>query len=802
MIKNYLKTAYRSLLKNKGFTLLNVLGLSIGLATCLLIVFYVKDELGYDKYNVNADRIFTITDDVKLNGTHQVSATTEAPLLESLKGNYSQIEKSTRLMDPKEALFASPNKFYFRKGNENILEKKIILAESSIFDVFTLPMLYGKPQGALDEPHTTVITESTALKYFGQVNVVGRMLTVNDTINYKITGVTKDVPSQSHFHYDFLLSFASFPESHVKGWGYCSMHNYLLLKPGTDTKSLAASIQNIEIKNSFSSSAWTTNGNYLHVILTPLLNIHLHSDASYSLEKGGSIMYVYIFSAIAILVLVIACVNFMNLSTARSSNRAKEVGVRKVLGSARTYIIAQFLTESMLVTLASAVIALTLAWVLLPLFNNMANKQLAITAHTLLWLLPAMFVIVLVVGALAGSYPAFYLSAFQPITVLKGKVSAGFKNSFLRSFLVVFQFVISIALIICTMVIYNQLKYINNKNLGFDRNQVLVIKNTNVLGKQAKVLKDEIKQMPGVQNATMSLYQPTGDERLKTGLFPDRTIDIKKDVLTEFWSVDENYINTMGLKLINGRNFSKDIASDSAAMIVNEAFVQKYGAKDPLNKTLYRDSYGIQPYHIIGVVKDFNFESLHSEVRPLALYYTEDDGAISIRLHTADLTGLMTKIASKWKQFSPNQQFSYSFMDQDFDATYRTEQRTGTIFICFTTLAILIACLGLFGLAAYAAEQRNKEIGIRKVLGASVSGIVSMLSMDFIKLVFISIIIASPVAWWAMNKWLENFAYRMNIQWWIIALAGFTALFIAFVTISFQSIRAAMMNPVKSLRSE
>jgi len=802
MIKNYLKTAYRSLLKNKGFTLLNVLGLSIGLATCLLIVFYVKDELSYDKYNVNAGCIYRITEDVKLNGTHQIAAATEAPMLEALKGNYPQIEKSTRLIPPGDGLFMSPNKFYFRKGNENILEKKIILAESSIFDVFTLPMLYGKPTGALDAPHTAVITESTARKYFGQTNVVGKILTVNDTVNYKITGVIKDIPSQSHFHYDFLLSFASFPESHVNSWGYCSIHNYLLLKPGTDTKSLAASIQSIAIKNSFSSSAWSTNGNYLHVILTPLLDIHLRSDSAYELEKCGSIMYVYIFSAIAVLVLVIACVNFMNLSTARSANRAREVGVRKVLGSARKYLIAQFLTESIMVTLVSAIIALALGWLLLPLFNQMANKHLAITPHSLLWLLPVMLVVVLVVGALAGSYPAFFLSAFQPIAVLKGKISTGFKNSFLRSFLVVFQFFISIGLIICTLVIYNQLKFINNKNLGFDRNQVLVIKNTNVLGKQAKLLENEIKQMAGVQNATLSLYQPTGDERLKTGLFPDRTIDIKKDILTEFWSVDEDYINTMGLKLINGRNFSKNMASDTAAMIVNEAFVRKYGAKDPLNKTLYRDSYGIQPYHIIGVLKDFNYASLHNAVMPLALYYTQDNGAISVRLHTADLTGLMTQIENKWKQFSPNQEFSYSFMDEDFDATYRTEQRTGTIFICFTTLAILIACLGLFGLAAYAAEQRNKEIGIRKVLGASVSGIVRMLSLDFIKLVLISIVIASPVAWWAMNKWLENFAYRMNVQWWIIALAGFAAIFIAFVTISFQSIRAALMNPVKSLRSE
>jgi putative ABC transport system permease protein len=394
------------------------------------------------------------------------------------------------------------------------------------------------------------------------------------------------------------------------------------------------------------------------------------------------------------------------------------------------------------------------------------------------------------------------LSAFKPIDVLKGKISRGFKGSFLRSFLVVFQFSISIFLIIGTLVIYNQLNYIHNKSLGFDRNQVLVIKNTNVLGNQAKILKNELKQMPGVVNATMSLYQPTGDEKNKTGLFPHRKIDINEDILSEFWPVDEDYINTMGLKLVNGRNFSKQMSSDTAAMIVNEAFVRKLGQKDPLNKDIYRDSFGLQQYHIVGVVKDFNYESLRDNIAPLALVFDADNGAISVKVHTANLTGLMSQIESKWKNLSPNQQFSYSFMDQDFDAAYRTEQRIGTIFISFSTLAIVIACLGLFGLATYAAEQRNKEIGIRKVLGASISGVVGMLSMDFIKLVLISILIATPFAWWAMNKWLQDFAYRINIQWWILAIAGAVAILIAFVTISFQSIKAAIANPVDSLRSE
>lgn len=800
MIRNYIKTAVRSLMKNKGFTILNVLGLSVGLATCLLIVFYVVDEFSYDRYNVNADRIYRITENARLNGNEASYAGSEKPLMDALKV-FPQVEKMARIF-PKDDLFLTVPKFSMRKGNNNIQEKNVAFAESNLFDVFTLPMIDGTPSTSLSGPHSAVITETMAKKYFNKVNAVGETLTINDTSFYKVTGVIKDIPAQSHFNYDFLLSYSSIPESHANGWGYGGVHNYLLLKPGTDVHKLEAQITAIEIKNSFSPKAWSTGNNYLKIVLTPLLDIHLRSTSQYELSEGGNIQYIYIFSAIAIFILLIACVNFMNLSTARSANRAKEVGVRKVLGSARKYLIAQFLTESILVTLASTIIAVFLAYMALPLFNQMAAKQLSFNAQIFSWLLPSLVVIVLVIGFLAGSYPAFFLSAFQPIEVLKGKIAAGFKGGFLRSFLVVFQFSISIFLIIGTLVIYNQLKYIHTKSLGYNRSQMLVIKNVNVLGKQAKILKQEVKQMPGVINVTMSTYLPTGDERNTTGLFPELPIDIKHDILTEFWPVDENYLNTLGIKLAAGRNFSDQLASDSSAMIVNEAFVRKMGRKDPLNVTYYRDSYGIQPYHIIGVVKDFHYSSLRNEIKPLAFYYSEDRGAITARVNTANLPALMSQLQDKWKELSPANAFTYSFMDQDFDAAYRSEQRVGTIFITFTALAIAIACLGLFGLAAYAAEQRNKEIGIRKVLGANISTIVSMLSMDFIKLVFIAILIASPIAWWAMNKWLQGFAYRESIQWWVIISAGTIAILIAFFTISFQSIRAAIANPVDSLRSE
>ncbi len=796
MIRNYFKTAYRSLKKNKGFTAINVLGLSVGLATCLLIVFYVVDELSYDRYNTHADRIYRITETAKLNGNEQSFAGSEKPLLFAIK-DLPEIDKRARFI-PVNTLFLSSRKFRVKKDNSNIQEKNVVYTESPIFDIFSLPAISGIP--ALDEPHTAVITQSTAEKYFNTTDAVGKTLTINDTSFYKITAVIKDIPAQSHFNYDFFLSYTSIPEYNRGGWGYSGVHNYVMLKPGADIKKLESEMQATAYKNY--PESMHTNGNYLKYTLTPLLDIHLHSIAQYELSEKGSIQYVYIFSVIAIFILLIACVNFMNLSTARSSNRAREVGVRKVLGSARKYLIYQFLTESVLVTLVSTIIAVILAWLLMPFFNQLAVKHLAFTLSSMAWLIPSLLVIVVVIGFLAGSYPAFFLSAFQPIEVLKGKLSTGFKGSFLRSFLVVFQFSISIFLIIGTLVIYNQLQFIHNKNLGFNRDQQLVIKNTAVLGNQARILKREIKQMPGVLNATMSTYLPTGEDRNVTGLFPTLPIDIKQDVLSDFWPVDEDYINTLGIKLIAGRNFSNQMASDSSALIVNEAFVKRFGFKDPLNKIVYRFSFGLQAFHIVGVMKDFNFSSLRDQIKPVALVYNEDRGAVTARVNTANLSGLISQIESKWKNLSPNQQFSYSFMDEDFDATYRAEQRIGALFISFSTLAILIACLGLFGLAAYAAEQRNKEIGIRKVLGASVSTIVSMLSMDFIKLVFIAIIIASPLAWYAMNRWLQDFAYRINIQWWVLAIAGCTAIVIAFVTISFQSIRAALANPVRSLRSE
>jgi len=808
MIRNYLKTAYRGLLKNKGFTVLNILGLSLGLASCLLIIFYVVDELSYDRYNTKADRIYRVNEDLKLGENNVLYAVAMPPLAKTLKTDFPYVENTVRIKNAGSA--------HVKKGTASILENRMAFADPSLFDVFTLPMITGDPKSALAEPNSVVLTESTAKKYFSSTNVVGKTLAFDNGF-FKITGVIRDIPQQSHFSFDFFISMSSFPDSKSNEWLRSDYNTYVLFKDAADSKKLAASFPAFLNKYSgdqmksqlhMDINAFEKSGSFFRLNLTALTDIHLKSNRSGELSANGTVQYVYIFSAIALFILLIACVNFMNLSTARSANRAREVGVRKVLGSAKKHLVAQFLTESTLLTFAATVIAFVATMALLPAFNQLSGKQITVDEHTLGWLIPALLLIVLFVGAIAGSYPAFYLSAFQPIDVLKGKLATGFKGSGLRSFLVVLQFSISIFLIISTIVIYNQLHFIQSKNLGYNRSQVLIVQNVFELNKQAGVFKQEVKKLPGVVDATLTGFLPTSNWKSTAIYFKDASFDQKKALFPQSWEVDENYISTLEMKMAAGRNFSADMLTDSSGVIINEAAAKFLGLKDPINKTLYKSNGGEQNVanskhlHIIGVVKDFNFSSLRDVVSPVVLTLAHNTGALSIRVRTANIPALLAQIKASWKELSPGVQMNYSFMDQDFDASYRAEQRTGTISLIFSSLAIIIACLGLFGLAAYAAEQRAKEIGIRKILGARITAIAGMLSFDFIKLVLLAILIALPTGWYLMNKWLQGFAYRQDIKWWVLALAGFTAIFIALITVSFQSIKAALSNPVESLRSE
>ena len=807
MFRNFLKIAFRNLWKNKGFSTINIIGLATGLATCLLILLYVLDELSYDRFNKNADRIYRVDNEIKYGGNHIDLSVAPAQMGPVMMKELPAVERYTRIR-----WYGS---FSVKKGAENLKEGSVGYADSSLFDVFTLPMISGDPKTALRDPHSLVITETIARKYFNRTDVVGQNLLINDTGNYKITGVIKDIPAQSHFYFDFFLPLSESADSRNDSWLSENYSTYVLLRENTDINKFQKEVNKLlaryagpQMKHVFNVSFedFIKSGDFLRSSLMPLTKIHLHSNKTGELRGNGSVQFVYIFSAIALFILLIACVNFMNLSTARSANRAKEVGVRKVLGSLRKYLIGQFLTESVLISFIALIIAVVIAWLLLPYFNLLSAKH--IITHSLFnsSMLISLVGLMLAVGLLAGSYPAFFLSSFQPIVVLKGKLASGFKRSWLRNGLVVFQFFISISLIIGTIVIYNQLKYIRNKDIGFDRNQVLVINNTSILGERAKTFRDELLQINGVENATMTGYLPVNYSRNNDAFFTTPTLDPKSGVSMQNWTVDENYLSTLSIRLLKGRNFSEQFATDSSAVIINESAAKFLGDKDLINKTLYRvvdiQTKKTIEYHVIGIIKDFNFSSLRDVVTPLCLLFQKDNGNVSARISTANIPSVINQIKTKWQSMSPEHPFDYQFMDEQFNNLYTTEQRTGNIFVVFAILAILIACLGLFGLVTYAAEQRTKEIGIRKVLGASIPGIVAMIAKDFLKLVLVALVIAFPVASWAMHKWLQDFAYRVGISWWVFVVAGLAAVTIALLTVSFQAIRAAVANPVKSLRTE
>ena len=812
MLKNYFKIALRNLWKHKGFSAINIIGLAMGLACFIMIALYVTDELSYDRFNEKANRIYRIHSDIKFGGTDLNMAVSADPMGAALKKDYPQVEQYARL-------YTSEGSKLFKKENQYISEQRVTYADSTLFSIFTFPTLAGNTLTALNEPNTVVINETTAKKYFNSAeNAIGKILECKDnrTPIYKVTAVIKDIPKNAHFNFDFFLSM----DNVQYGFGNFLSHNfhtYILLKPGTDYKAFnknftqvidkyilpqAKQFMQIETMNDF-----VKTGNKLEYLLMPVTDIHLHSSRLVELSANGNIQYVYIFSAIALFILLIACINFMNLSTARSAGRAKEVGIRKVLGTEKKSLIGQFLTESTLTALIALLLAVVIAWISLPWFNAIAAKEMQIA--TLLQPKYFLFLLLLpvIVGLLAGSYPAFFLSSFKPILVLKGKMNSDFKKSNLRSSLVVFQFATSIILIIGTIIIYKQLNYIQTTKIGFNKDQVLVVDNTSMKTSVAESFKNEITKLSAVKSSSFAGFLPVANSSRNDNTFStDAVMNEKNGFNMQVWSVDYNYISTLGMELAGGRNFSAQYGSDSSALIINEATAKLLGfGTDVIGKKIYNSDGPDKPttvYTVIGIVKNFNFESLRKNVGPLCMRLGNNKWMSAYRVETDDMKNLLAKVENKFKEMSPGTPFNYSFLDESFDNMYKEEQRVGKVSVTFSLLAIIIACLGLFGLATYMAEQRTKEIGVRKVLGASVSSIVSMLSKDFLKLVVISFIIAVPVAWWGMNSWLQDFANRINISWWIFIVAGLVAMFIAVITVSFQAIKAAIANPIKSLRTE
>jgi putative ABC transport system permease protein len=809
MLRNYLKIAWRNLLRNKTFSIINIAGLAAGLACFLLISLYVLDELSYDKFNRYADRIFRVNSDIRFGGGELNMALSSDMTGQVMKKDYPQVEQYTRI-------YTNTGPKLIKKGNSYIREPNVAHVDSTFFEVFSFPSLAGDTRTALDEPNTVVITESTAKKYFGTTDALGKIVETNDrgSTLYKVTAVIKDMPHNGHFNFDFLFSMKNVEYK----WGQFTSHNfhtYLLLTKGTDyrvfeknfetylTKYILPYVQ--QFARISSMDEFRKAGNKLDYSLIPLTKIHLYSELSYELAPNGNIQFVYIFSIVALFILTIASINFMNLTTARSANRAKEVGIRKVLGTERRELIAQFLSESTFMVFLSLIIAIGIAWIVLPLFNEVAGKAMHLESIFSPLILPLLVALPFLVGLLAGSYPAFFLSSFKPIEVLKGKLKLGSTSGGLRSILVVFQFTASIFLIIGTIVIYKQLNYIQTKDLGFNKDQILVINDAYALKDDGMAFKNAVLQMNGVSSGTMSAFLPVANSsRDDQSYSKDAVIDVKNGLDMQAWTIDYDYLPTMGMEVIRGRNFSKSFGSDSSAVILNETAAKLFGYDDPVGKKIYTTDNNNKPisYNVIGLVKNFNFESLRQHIGPLSFFMGKSTGLQSFKVHSANINDLLSKVENLWKGMVPGLPFSYRFLDDSFNEMYNAEQRVGKIALIFSVLAILIACLGLFGLATFIAEQRTKEIGIRKVLGASVQGIATLLSVDFVKLVAIAFVLACPLGWYFMHRWLQDFVYRIDIRWWMFALAGGIVMVIALFTVSFQAIRAAVANPVNSLRNE
>ena len=811
MFKNYLKIAWRNLRKNRVFSFINIFGLSLGLASFLLIALYVADELSYDRFHEHADRIYRVNSDMRMGETDLHLAQSSDPMGEALLNEFPQVENFVRLYNNDGAKL-------IRHGQQFLNETRVAHADSTLFDVFTLPVVAGSSKEALTKPNTVVISRSSAERYFGTPQAaIGQTLETDDAGQtfYEVTAVFEDLPEQSHFNIDFFFSMANV-DYPFGNYGSHNFYTYLLLREGADPAEFPTKFESYIRKYlepmlreylDTDLESFRASGNRIEYTLMPLTDIHLHSDRSAEISPSGDIQNIYIFALAALFVLVIACVNFMNLSTARSAKRAKEVGIRKTLGTGKRELVRQFLTESVMLAFIALLLAVGLCWLALSWFNGISGKVLEITDLLQPAYLIFLLLLPLLVGTLAGLYPAFFLAAFKPVIVLKGLGGGGGKSeSRLRSALVVFQFAASIILIVGTLVIYNQLEYIRNARVGFDREQVVVVNTEGMSQNTRSAFKNDIASLAGVRSATFAGYLPVANSsRGDTSFSMDPVMTENSIFNMQIWRTDYDYIPTMGMELLEGRNFSPEFGSDSLAVIINERAAELMGEANPIGKKIYHmdpDFETSVAYTVIGMVRDFNFESLRQNVGPLAMWLGRNDWRTAFRVVPADLENTLAQIEARFTEMAPGMPFSYDFLDESFDQMYRQEQRMGKVALSFAVLAILIACLGLFGLVTYVAERRTKEIGIRKVLGASLPNILTLLSRDFLKLVAIAFLIGCPIAWWGMDRWLQDFAYRTPIGVWIFVVAGVAAIGIALVTVGFKAVKAGMVNPINSLRTE
>jgi putative ABC transport system permease protein len=809
MIKNYLRVALRNLRNYKAYSLINIIGLAVGIACCIAIMLFVRDELNYDRFNEFADRIYRPRQLALINGHDVNTALSPVAMGPAVYRDLPGVVAYTRLIKSGSTVV--------RYEDKTFSEERFFGADSTVFDIFTFPFVAGNPKTALTQPNTVVITESIAHKYFGNENPIGKILNTGKKDNFVVTGVIKDIPQNSHLHPDFMASLTTLPDSRNPTWLSNNYYTYFLLREGVNLVEFQKKLDDEVIKygspqlkaiTGISLEQFRAAGNKYGYVLQPLTSIHLTSHLDYEIEPNSDITYVYIFSAIAVAILLIACINFINLATARSEKRAKEVGVRKTLGSTRSYLVGQFMSESTLMSIIAVILAVGIVELLLPLFNQIANKKMSLHLFSDPLSIPVLVCFAVVVGIIAGSYPAFYLSSFHPIDVLRSDVRKGGRKSFLRSGLVIFQFAISIALFVGTFIIFAQLRYVQTKDLGFDKEEAIVISGTNDLSNQLQSFEDELRANKGIVSLTNSNAIPGnqgGDNACRIEGAPENQYE---DIQQMF--CDYDFTRTYKLGTADGRFFSKEHPSDSAAVVVNEEVKKSFNATKIVGKYLIYPGAGPAGadvrYQVIGVVKDFNYRSLHEPIRPLAIRLFPSRGFIgrfvTVRLAPGDHLSTISFIENVWKKYAGDEEFSYNFLDDNLQRLYTDDRRTSEIAGAFSILAIFIACLGLLGLAAFVTEQRTKEIGIRKVLGASVAEIVALLSKEFVKWVLVANVVAWPLAYYVMNNWLKNFAYRIDIGIWIFIASGALALVIAILTVSSHAIKAATANPVQSLRYE
>ncbi|MEM8927516.1 MAG: ABC transporter permease [Bacteroidota bacterium] len=817
MTRNYLKIAWRNLKKNKGLFAINVIGLSLGIASCLLIALFVLDELSYDRFNEKSDQIVRVTLNAKIGDEIINEAGIMPPVGKTLVAELPEVLDATRIVSINDRTKVVYQGHSIRKG-------KLAFADSSIFKMFSLPFLKGDSDTALNRPNTVVLTQEQATAYFGNDDPLDKTIDIQEiglhgvdgykdlSGLYTVTGIIEKIPENSHFHFDLIASMAGNPEADAQSWLSGSYHTYLLLAEASPIAGVQTKLPRITEKYLASQleagmgityQQFLENGNKVGLFIQPLTQIHLYSNLKGELEAGGSITTVYIFAAIALFMLFIACINFMNLSTAGASKRAKEIGMRKVLGSEKGKLIFQFLTESFIATLFAVAFGVLLFYLALPYFNQLADKSFVFAQVMTPQFVMALVGLVVIVGIMAGGYPAFHMSGFKPLNALRNRFTSDGSKS-IRSGLVVFQFAISACLIIATLVVTQQMHYIQNKDVGYDREGLIVIREAGLLGNHIQAFKEKLKKDPKILNISTSGYLPAGPTFNSMTMISSKKEGGQK-LRIRSYGIDEAYIPTMGMELTKGRNFSREFGNEVDNIIINEAAIKTFGLKgNPIGQSLMETTNHqgrTKKLWVIGVIKDFHARSLHERIEPLMMRYNPLGGLI-VRAKVSDMSGIVTHMEEVWDGFGSGEAFNYAYLDELYNETYLKEAHMNAILSIFAIQTIFVACLGLFGLVTFTAQQRFKEIGIRKVLGSSASNIVTLLAKDFLKLVGISMLIAFPVGYYLMDRWLQDFAYRIDMDWWVFALAALITVLIAFVTLGFRSFKAALANPVESLRTE